>query len=346
METATYVPLSAIFPGESGDFASFCTLVKTLSRTDTIFWCARLNLIVSNPQNTDEGSKQRYCIGHFFDAQEIARGEQFAKAHPGATPFFREQLLELMRWACLLADDLPNDGKSFEDAQMRRRFLKAALMASDLRGKRGFAGGLPVTDDHGADRLTSIVALRDAVCGRPADIMQVLVRGDAIYRNAFPARYPNAHAQFLAATGMTLEEYLDCVSTIDVFFGSMRPEAVTPQNWGGFELRPARDAIPAGRQAAFDAYLRLDSQTADELRAALWGGRGPADVNGAEPFDTKALRERPLLRTADGRAIILDLVFHADKATVGPLFTLTSWLRKRGEEEQAKRVFWGVRWCV
>jgi hypothetical protein len=221
MQTATNVPLSAIFPGETSDFASFCAVVKTLSRTDTILWCARLNLIVSNPQNTDEGSKQRYCIEHFFDAQEIERGEQFAKEHPGATPFVREQLLELMRWACLLADDLPNDRKSFEDAQVRRRFLKAALMAGDLRVQRVFAAGLPVTDDHRADRLTSILAFRDAVCGKAADMMQVLVRGDAIYRGAFPARYPDAEAQFLAATGITFEQYLDCVSTVRLFFGNV-----------------------------------------------------------------------------------------------------------------------------
>jgi hypothetical protein len=136
VQVTAYVPFSAIFPGERSDFASFCAMVRSLSRTDAIFWCARLNLIVSNPQNTDEGSKQRYCIEHFCDAREIERGTQFAKEHPGARPFFREQLLELMRWACLLADDLPEDGQTFEDPEMRRRFLKAALMAADLRGGR------------------------------------------------------------------------------------------------------------------------------------------------------------------------------------------------------------------
>jgi hypothetical protein len=170
-------------------------------------------------------------------------------------------------------------------------------------------------------------------------MMQVLVRGDAIYRSTFPARYLDAESQFLAATGITLEQYLDCVSTVRLFFGNIHPEAVTPQNCGRFELRSVRDAIRAERQATVDSYMGLESQTTDELRTALWGGRGPDEVNAAEPFDTKALRVRPLLRTADGRAIILDLAFYAEKAAVGPLFTLTSWLRNRGEEEQAKRAF-------
>lgn len=338
VQVASYVPLSAIFPGEPSDFDSFRALLRTLSRTDTIFWCARLNLIVSNPQNTDEGSKQRYCIEHFCDAQEIERGKQFEKEHPGARPFFREQLLELMRWACLLADDLPNDGNSFQDPEMRRRFLKAALMASELRGDRVFAGGLPMSGDLRADRLRSIVSLRDAVCERSADIMQVLVRGDAIYRNTFPTRYPDAEAQFLHATGITLKQYLDCVGTVDVFFGSIHPQAVTPENWGGIRIGPVREQIPEGMREPFDRYVALESQTADELRAAVWSDRRPDGVDGTEPFDSRALRERPLLRTPDGRALILDLAFFAEKAAVGPRFTLASWLTRRGETKQAERV--------
>jgi hypothetical protein len=46
------------------------------------------------------------------------------------------------------------------------------------------------------------VSLRAAaVRERTADIQQVLVRGEAIYQKAFPARYPDAEAQFLNATG-------------------------------------------------------------------------------------------------------------------------------------------------
>jgi hypothetical protein len=115
MRVAPYVPLSAIFPEERGDFASFCAMVRTLSRTDAIFWCARLNLILSNPQNTDEASAQSYCISQFCGPEEIERGKRFATEHPGATPFSRAQLLELIRWTCLLADDLPGDGHTFND---------------------------------------------------------------------------------------------------------------------------------------------------------------------------------------------------------------------------------------
>jgi hypothetical protein len=90
---------------------------------------------------------------------------------------------------------------------------------------------------------------------------------------------------------------------------------------------------------SFDRYVALESQTADELRAALWGDRRPDGVDGSEPFDSRPLRVRPLLRTPDGRAIIVDLAFFAEKAAVGPLFTLASWLHSRGERKQAERAF-------
>ncbi len=80
---------------------------------------------------------------------------------------------------------------------------------------------------------------------------------------------------------------------------------------------------------AMDRYIELESQTADELRTALWKGSSGADgLTGAEPFDYTQLRERPILRTADGRAIILDQAFYSEKASVGPLFTLVKILGK------------------
>jgi hypothetical protein len=334
-----YVPFSAIFPGEGDDFASFCALLRSLSRTDTILWCARLSLILSNPQNRDEATKQRYCIGHFCDADEIARGAGFERAHPGARPFFREQLLELMRWACLLAEDAPNDGQSFEDPEVRRRFLKAALMASDVWRRRVYRDGLPTTGDQRADRRRSIIALREGVTLTPPDIMRVLVRGDVIYRAAFLSKYPDAGADFLADAGLTLDQYLTFVSILTVLFGSIYPDKVTPQNTGGFRFSEVRAGIPADTRRAFDNYARLESQTPDNLRAALWGDRQPGDVDGSEPFDPKALRERPLLWTKDGRGIILDLVFYAEKAAVGPLFALAAAWRKRCDDERAKLAF-------
>jgi hypothetical protein len=130
---AAFVPLPELFPGESDDFAAFCSLLRTLSRTDTLFWCARLSLILSNPHDDNDHGKLQYAAGHFLDAEAIGRFNRFLPKHPGARVFFREQLLELIRWTSLLAQDLQGDGKTFDDPDVRRRF----------KANRGLGRGTP-----------------------------------------------------------------------------------------------------------------------------------------------------------------------------------------------------------
>jgi hypothetical protein len=335
-----FVPMSEIFPKQGDDFASFCSLVRTLSRTDTLLWCARLSLILSNPHDENERGKQQYAVAHFFDSEAIGRLNRFLQKHPNARVFFREQLLELIRWTSLLAGDLPGDGDTYENPDMRRRFAMAVLMAGDLWGRRVYRDGLPLTDDRLVDRRRAIVALRDGVVMTAPDIMRVLVRSDAFYRGAFQSGYAEAEAEFLAATRLTMDEYMTCVRNLLIHYAHISPEVVTRAKWGGIQIGPFREAMPASMQQAFDRYLELESQTADELRAGLWGDRRASDVSESEPFDARPLRERPILRTADGRgAIILDHVFYADKASVGPLFALVKALDESGKSGRINEVF-------
>ena len=45
-----YVPYDAVFSDGPVTFDYFKKVVKSLSRTDTLFWCARLNLIIADPR--------------------------------------------------------------------------------------------------------------------------------------------------------------------------------------------------------------------------------------------------------------------------------------------------------
>ena len=334
-----FVPMPEIFPDQGDDFASFCSLVQTLSRTDTIFWCSRLSLILSNPHVETEVGKQQYAVAHFFDAEAFGRLDRFLRKHPSARVFFREQMLELVRWTCLLAGDLPGDGTTYENPEMRRRFATAALMAGDLWGRRVYLDGLPLTDDRLVDRRRAIVALRDGVVMTAPDIMRVLMRGDAFYRGAFQSAYAKAEAEFLASTGLTLDQHMTCVRNMLIHYGYISPEDPSKGKFGGFRISELRDTIPPAMQGPFDCFVRLESQTADELRAGLWGDRPAGDVRETDPFDTRPLRERPILRTADGRAIILDHIFFTDKASVGPLFAIVKTLDERGQYGRINEVF-------
>ena len=65
----------------------------------------------------------------------------FVKDHGGidkVTVFFRGQLLEVIRWACLFCQDQPDDGRTFENPEIRRIFAQVLLMAGDLWGQRVF----------------------------------------------------------------------------------------------------------------------------------------------------------------------------------------------------------------
>ncbi len=338
--TAIHVGLSELFPGKSADFASFCSLVRTLSRTETSLWCAHLGLILSNPHHHDERDKQQYGIAKFFPADAIARLNQFVRQHRSARVFFREQLLELIRWTSLLAEDHPNDGTTYDDPETAYRFGQAALMASDLRGRRIFPEGIPLTNDRHLDRRRAMPSLREAVVTTAPDIVRALVRGDAFYRGAFQSGYAGTEAEFLAATGLTLDHYMACVRTILVHFAHLKPEEVNARMGGAINIASARQWIPAAMQVPFDRYMELESQTPDQLRAALWGERKAGDVSEAEPFDDRPFRERPLLRTPNGAvAIIMDHAFYAETASVGPLFALVQALDRRGEGGLINEVF-------
>ena len=64
-----FVPHDVVFPGLPGDFGEFKRLVASLSRTDTLFWCARLNVLVS-AEERDAIEAQNRCLLAFLRSDE------------------------------------------------------------------------------------------------------------------------------------------------------------------------------------------------------------------------------------------------------------------------------------
>ena len=113
-KTGVFIPVSEIFPDVRSDFETFKALLSDISLTDVLFWCARLNLIVTNSLENEHISRQQTGINLFLTEDEIKAVNKFALAHGNAnsvTVFFRGQLLELIRWALLYCRNHPNDGK-------------------------------------------------------------------------------------------------------------------------------------------------------------------------------------------------------------------------------------------
>lgn len=334
-----YVPVSAVFAEVSSDVATLKSLVRSLSRTDALFWCARLNLVLTSA-DIEHLDAQHFGVLRFFNETELERINNYLleRQEQRATVFFRGQLLELARWVCLLSRDLSNDGNTFEDAEVRRCFAKAALIASDVWAQRIYGNELRLTDDRKLDRKRLMSIGRQAIMDNAAapDLSRTLTRGVSIYNRAFHEALPAAEAEFHSIAGLSLDEYLRGLGTI----AAWHFDALTDKTLAKpviFSLKEIEDSLNEPAAKLLKKCIDLDSQTSDDLSARL-SGSDPADgftPSMVREFE-KALRYRPVLRTSDGRGIMIDAVYFAEKASVGPLFLL---VRNTTERREANPIF-------
>lgn len=129
----SYITVSDVFPGTINDLNSFTALLKELSKTDAIIWCSKLNMIICN-SSLSHHEKQQFGVKHFLSSDDTKVLNESIQKLEKATPtlFFRGQILELLRWIVLYCDDHSNDGRTFEDIEIRRTFAKTLLIASDI----------------------------------------------------------------------------------------------------------------------------------------------------------------------------------------------------------------------
>lgn len=282
--------------------------------------------MISN-SGIDSIETQGHCIAIFLDPDEIALVNAFARERGGASRvafFFRGQLLELLRWAALLCSDHPNDGTTFDSRDTRRAFVRAALMASDVWGRRIYRDRLD--GDYSAAQLRQNVLpsirrmrLENAPCPSP---FLHLARGASLFADRMRFHAPDMEEAFQRATGLNVDDYFSILTQVAADSLGKTPEGLhDPQKSGLFSTKGYEGAhAPVGMIAK--TFFALEAQTADELRLAFWGNRTDADESDAQEFELKTLRERPIFRATDGRAIVLDPVFFVERGSVGPLFHL------------------------
>ena len=325
-----FAPVSAVFPALGNDLDTFRSILSRLSLTDTILFCARLNLFVSNPLNQNHKAKQQDMLNILFSAEEIDRLNLFAKEEGGAdrvTVFFRGQLLEMIRWTSLLCRDLPGDGRTFEDAANRQTLAKALLIASDLWGRRVYGGKFSLDGGIDVARLRGLGPIREAIAETSLGLepLVALGHGKLIFSDYFPRFYRDFAAEFIAKTGLSIDEYYLCMCTLmGQFLATIPEETNFFKKTSIFDINQVYQNIPTNMVTAFSKYFQLHAQTIEELRASLWGNTIPQNARETEPFTLKPLRQRPIVRTGDGRATVLDSVLYGDAAMVGPLFLLTA----------------------
>ncbi len=322
-----FLPVSEVFPDTDNDFETFKFLLGNLSRTDSLFWCARLNLIVCDPE-VNHLAKQEAGLNQFLTIEEINRVNDYARKNGGAqkiTVFFRGQILELIRWIALYCHDLPEDGTTFENPEVRRNFAKVLLIASDIWSKRVFGenrfsldGGITIA------RKRALGAIRKSIeATSPAPfLIKSIGRGWSLFSQYFSRYYKSFEDEFRKTTQLSVEEYYICSTAIAINY--MNPST----NPGLFNMNELVNRPSYGH--VIKKYLDVESQTADELKTAIWGHTA-LDLNNSltSDFNYLPIREKPVYHTNDGRAIILDPVFFSEKMTVGPLFLLPKEKREK-----------------
>ena len=131
--------------GTAADERTLVGLLDTLSRDDTLFHAAHLNIIMTGPGDYAMRPRQEQAMQMLCAPEQWDRINAFARRHKAAgvpSVFFRGQLLELMRWTARHARNPLNDGTAFDERAFRERLLKAALIAGSCGDSGPMAGSL------------------------------------------------------------------------------------------------------------------------------------------------------------------------------------------------------------
>lgn len=278
--------------------------------------------------------RQQFGLNQFLTTEEINAVNAFIRKHSDARKinvFFRGQLLELIRWVALYCQDYPDDGMTFEDPEIRRKFVQAALIASDIWSKRALDNRLSLNNGAEIVMKKSLGAIRKSIeaTSFAPYLYRPLVRGWTLFSGYFPRYYNTFENEFYNSTGLSIDEYYYCLSAIITNF-------MNPKRGNGIFNSDPRDAAISSKEA-LRKFTALESQGVDELRDELWGkGKIQINADNTPPYDYRPLREKPIVRANDNRAIILDPVFFSEKASIGPLFHLLS---KDTPEDKANNIF-------
>ncbi|MBF0456820.1 MAG: hypothetical protein HQK99_02885 [Nitrospirae bacterium] len=303
------VPLSVVFPEQQSSKETFLEILANLSRDDALIMCAYINTIVTGSASLKRFDRQKYAVEFLCTETEIQKISDFAKLQGGfehIAVFFRGQLLELARWIAKHCKNLPGGGESFNSPQFKKYFLQAALISGELWGER-ICRGLLIEHDNNQWLSATIKSTEESA--HATRLRYLLTRGWLLNIKYLPSSYPAFSSEFQSATGLTVKQYLVCVTFIS--------SSLTLPEIKNYSFNPQEvAAATTNYQDVFFKYFALESQSSESLKDSLW-----------QDFSQKgylSLRKRPIINCEGNRSIVIDPIFHNEKITVGPLFHLLS----------------------
>src|ERR1051326_3152068 len=91
-----FIPAAILFPDREHTFSVFRDVLGRLSRTDVLFWCARLNHVLAGTTGLSREQRQAFGLRKFRTQNQLRLLDAYCKVHQRATGdvtiFFRGHL--------------------------------------------------------------------------------------------------------------------------------------------------------------------------------------------------------------------------------------------------------------
>jgi len=341
VQIGSFIPLEEVFPEERASPESLKRLLQDLDKSEVIGLCAKLNLLVSDRLRERRGNwlesnfREQFEIATFlFEPEPRARIGVFFQKHPHSAVVFRGQLLELVRWAALYCANESAPGHLEGDAAKRSSFAKALLTVTSFWNQRVYRNQFAVGGSLTVRRLQLLPRFRRSVSEseKGPDLTQAFARGKSILVDYLCCLYPEFPSCFEAASGLALSDYYTCLLYLVLcsmgLWGNNVVSAPLNKN-RSFQAIAERPDL----QRSISRLTELRSQSVQELSSSLWpAGTDPLIELDAQILEHKVFREKPVVRLDSNWAIVLDPVFLAEMASMGPLFM-------SGDTEKSLRQF-------
>lgn len=217
---SVFVTVKDIFPELQDDYDTLRILLSGIDRNSALVACAQINFELSDHKTHREERNltpeqrpmcsQRKLVPLFFTQAEMERLNAFRERRQSTEPiiFFREQVLELIRWIVLICRDEPGREIGFLNSAELNRFTKALLIAGSLWSRRVYRDDLIAARDKSsrAESLETVIrAFRNATTFRP-NPMTGVCRGCQLLRE-IRAIDVTFEEMFERKTDLNLDDY-------------------------------------------------------------------------------------------------------------------------------------------
>lgn len=313
----TYVHVEIPFPDEHANLAAIQAILQRIPQDLALCIVCIANRELVAPTGESRKVRQQRILSWMAHQEDIERMNWFIRENQGAPvfPFFRGQMLELLRWILLYCPDAESDiERGLANLEVRRELFKAALMSSEIWGQRTSERSVVADSVFFGDEALAFSRLSVDSDRTAPDLWRSLGRARALFNEYVPSEWQGFNDEFREKTDLAILDYQVCAAVIVASYLLKKADK-------GLIALPTLSNHLVDDQA-MGAFMRLVTCSRNDLRTEIWSSKPVSEVEagGIPEMNTKPMRSTPILRLNDELAAILDPVYFSDVLLIGPLF--------------------------